>query len=631
MSEASLSEPLTVARTPRRWWRGACLALAAMATAVGVGWVTYTVGFNAAVDGIRGNAVHRLDLYGASIEREINKFADYPYVMGFDATVRALLIDPENDHLKDLVNTYFQKLNSRIGTLDVYLLNRDGRVIASSNFDQPTSFVGRDLSYRPYYRNARVDRVERFFGIGTTDKLPGYFLATALHEGANVLGVGVVKVSLDQLEKSWASVESPAILSDEHGVVMLSSVPGWKFGALAPLSPEARRQIVAAQQFNDRDLAPIGVTVLKRLDGQTQIVRLPEGQTDSAFSTGGLYLAESRAMAETPWQLTVYTNLGEANDMAGLQAALGGLATLAVFGLWATWRQQRRHRREQIAAQIALQQAHDNLEGLVAERTSELSQSNERLKLEVGERLRAEATLREAQTGLVQAGKLAVIGQLSAGIAHELNQPLAALGTLAGNAVKFLERGDTATVQTNLQRIQPLVDRMGRLTGELKTFARKSSGEPQRAELPRMLDDALFLISHRIARGPVSVERDIPARLPAVRCDPNRMEQVLLNVIGNALDAMEGQTRQVLSLTARAEGDRLLFEVADSGPGIADDKIDAIFEPFYTTKAPGVGLGLGLAISAGILRDIGGQLTARNAAGGGAVFTMVLPIWNGES
>jgi len=617
----------SIAPKRRRFRLAAILPLAgALAIAAAVAFVAYRAVFELSLSETRASAGHRLDLYAASFEREIGKYASYPYVMALDGTILALLDNPKDSMQRYRVDSYLEALNDRIGTLDVFLLDKTGRVIASSNWNKWDSFVGRDLSYRPYYQNAGVGRVSRFYGIGTTNLQPGYFLATAIVRGNDTLGIGVVKVSLEQLERSWASAESPAILSDEHGVVVLSSVPAWKYGTLVALDEKARKEIAEAQQYNDRSLAPIGLSTLRDLDSGTRIVRLPGvAGSDSGFSTEGLFLAESRAMPETPWTLTVFTNLSEMDDLARLWAALAGLGSLLCLGLLAIYRQRRRHLREILAARAALQRAHDHLESEVADRTAALSATNERLLREVEERERAERTLRDAQSGLVQASKLASLGQLSAGIAHELNQPLAALVTLSGNAVKFLERGELGTVRGNLERVRPLVERMGHLTGELKTFARKSSGEPQLIGLRKLVDDVLFLLNHRLTRGGVAVTIDIDGGDIDLWCDANRFEQVLLNLIGNAVDAMEGEEDQRIVLSARRDGDFARIDIRDSGPGLPPERLTHMFEPFFTTKAPGVGLGLGLTISAGIIRDFGGELVASNAEGRGAVFSMTVP------
>ncbi len=614
---------------PKRRWLSPAAALmfvGALSIAAAIAFMAYRVAFELQLSDIRASAGHRLDLYAASFEREVGKYASYPYVMGLDGTILALLDSPADSALRYRADSYLEALNDRIGTLDVFLLDKTGRVIASSNWNKWDSFVGRDLSYRPYYQNAGVGRVTRFYGIGTTNLQPGYFLATAIARGSETLGIGVAKVSLDQLERSWASAESPAILSDEHGVVVLSSVPQWKYGTLVALEENARREIAEAQQYNNRPLAPIGLSTQRELDERTRIVRLPgTSGSDGSFSTKGLFLSESRAMPDTPWTLTVFTDLSEIDDLARLWAALASLGSLLCLGLLAVYRQRRRHLGEILAARTALQRAHDHLESEVAERTAALSSTNEQLRREVAERERAERTLRDAQSGLIQAGKLASLGQLSAGLAHELNQPLAALVTLSGNSVKFLERGELEIVRSNLERVRPLVERMGHLTSELKIFARKSSGEPQQIGLRKVVEDVLFLLNHRLIRGPVAVTVDIAENDIELWCDPNRLEQVLLNLIGNAVDAMEGGTDQRIVISAKREGTFARIEIQDNGPGLPPERLDHMFEPFFTTKAPGVGLGLGLTISAGIIRDFGGELVASNAKEGGAVFSMTIP------
>jgi two-component system C4-dicarboxylate transport sensor histidine kinase DctB len=603
----------------------AAVVVLVFAAAVLAGWAGYRYTFERALGEIRVATAHRLDLYAASIEREIEKFAAFPVVMSYDRTIADLAAAPRDPDRLAEANRYLQRLNGSIGTLAVYVLDRSGRCIASSNWDQPDSFVGRDLSYRPYFRDLAVGRIERFYGIGTTANEPGYYLSTALHDGDAIIGAAVVKVSLAQLERSWSSAEAPALLADEHGVVVLSTAPAWKYGALRPLSAKARAEIAQTQQYNERALQPIGMTVTRELDGDSRIVRFADtASVAPEAAPGDLFLAETRPMPGVPWQLTVFSQLRDAVALAEGGGAVATLGVLVVAGATLIFLQRRRHLRDLRRARAALQRAHDNLEKTVVERTSELMVANSRLTEEVEERSRAERTLREAQAGLVQAGKLAALGQLSTGVAHELNQPLAALATISGNAIKYLDRDDPVSARSNIERLRPLVDRMAKLTNELKSFARKSSGEMSLASVRRSFDNALFLLHHRIERGPVVVvdEADEQAE---VWCDPNRLEQVLLNLIGNALDAMEGQDEQRLTLGAAREGEWVTIEIRDNGPGLRADLIDHLFEPFYTTKAPGVGLGLGLAISAGIARDFGGELTAQNGPGGGARFVLRLP------
>ena len=569
---------------------------------------------------------HRIDLYASSLEREIDKYAYFSTTLGLERDVLRLLASPTSERTRQ-VNQYLEQLNERAGTLSIYVLDRQGRVVAASNWRRPDSYVGEELSFRPYFRQALETGSGRLFGIGTTRGEPGYYLASALGNGQGLLGVAVVKVGLQQLEQSWTTVEAPALVADENGVVILASVPDWKFTTLQPLDAATRSAFYQTQQYNRRALEPLGVQALGTLDHGARLVRLPRQKPElvSMFPVSGQFLAQTQALPGTTWQITVFSQLDPVRGIAFSRAALAAAAAGILCILLLMQAERRRHLKDRLAAREALQQAHDRLELKVAERTADLSAANQRLQAEVTERTRAERTLRAAQDELVQAGKLAVIGQLATGIAHELNQPLAALRTLSGNARKFLARGDQSSVDGNLARIAELVDRMGRLTGQLKSFARKSTGRPQAVPLRRAIENALFLLEQRLQRSGIIACLNLPQQELRAWCDANRLEQVLVNLAGNALDAMEGQPAPALEIEALRQGERILVRVRDHGPGLSDEARAHLFEPFFTTKEAGSGLGLGLAISAGIVADSGGSLSGDNHPEGGAVFTIDLP------
>lgn len=282
---------------------------------------------------------------------------------------------------------------------------------------------------------------------------------------------------------------------------------------------------------------------------------------------------------------------------------------------------------ERDAARTALERVNEALEEKVEERSTELRAANAALQAEVEERAQANRQLKSMQEELIRTENLAVIGQLSAGIAHELNQPLAALATLSQNSVRFLDLGDEATVRSNLDRIVRLVDRMGILTSRLRSFARRTGAERETIDVGRSVENALALLGHRLAREPMRIETRPPSEPVFVRANAVRLEQILVNLVSNAFDAtrqVEG-ARAVIAWT-RA-GDRALLTVTDNGPGFPPDILTRIFEPFFTTKTKnGGGLGLGLAISADIARIYGGSLTAGDGPDGGAVFTLDLPF-----
>jgi two-component system C4-dicarboxylate transport sensor histidine kinase DctB len=255
-----------------------------------------------------------------------------------------------------------------------------------------------------------------------------------------------------------------------------------------------------------------------------------------------------------------------------------------------------------------LQQAHDQLERQVDERTRELRTTNDELKRQIAQRLQAEDEL-------MQAGKLAALGQMSAGISHEIDQPLTALRALSRNTALLLQSGRTQAVADNLKLIDDMAERMGRITLQLKSFARKGGSIAQPVDLAAAVDNVLLLLEHRLRAERIDVRKDVPRELE-VRADTNRLEQVLLNLFTNALDAMASTPEKRLAISARIEDDRVVVQVADSGEGMPEANLDRLFEPFFTTKPAGQGLGLGLVISSKIVREFGGTLKAERAEQG---------------
>ena len=464
--------------------RFAVLLLASATFVAGTAFTTYKINQRLSLAELEATGRHRLELYTASLEREIEKYAYFPATLGLERDVLDLL-EQRSEQLTGKVSSYLEHLNERAGTLSIYVLDDRGTVLASSNWRRADSYVGEDLSFRPYFRDAVETGEGRFFGIGTTRSEPGYYLSSSLTDEGRTLGVAIIKVSLTQLEKSWATVEAPVFVADENGVVILSSVPDWKFTTLRPLDSTTRSAFDRTLQYNRRALQPLGVNEVARLDQGSRLVQLTKDKQEmvSTYPVTGRFLAQSQPLPGTPWTLTVFSNLEPVDEMSANRAAVAGVTAVLLCILAVMVNDRRRHLRDRLAAREALQKAHDELERKVEERTVDLSAANQQLQDEIAERVRAERTLRAAQDELIQAGKLAVIGQLSAGMAHEINQPLAALRTLSSNAVRFLERGDEATARSNLERIAQLVDRMGQITGQLKAFARKSSGQAHPVDL----------------------------------------------------------------------------------------------------------------------------------------------------
>ena len=589
-------------------------------------WAAYGLARQAAIETMQADASHRLDLYVASLQREIDQFAFLPGIVALQPEVQSLLRKADDKALQAEVNRYLEELNSRAGTLSVYLINQQGLVVATSNWQKADSFLGENLSFRPYVQQALREGRGRYFGIGTTRGESGYYLTTTLGS-SGAQGVAVVKVGLAQLEHSWSAAESPVFVSDENTVLMLSNVPAWRFTTLEVLDEARREELKASQKYNRRQLLPLGWQVLEPAvqgSASAMLVQLPES-SDSPEYSSGQFLTQSRSLGGTPWRMTVLLPLAAALQLAESRAWLAGVLVALGLLLALLLVQRRRHQREQRLARKALQQAHDALELKVQQRTADLQASNAALQQEVAERVQAEQTLRAAQDELVQAGKMAVIGQLSTEVAHELNQPLAALRALAGNSQRFLERGQTEVAQRNLQRMAELADRMGGLTGQLRSFARKSAGEPRAVAVSSLIDAALAVLETRLKRSAAVVDCQVPAQLQAW-CDANRVQQVLVNLLANALDAMQGSSALRIEIDCRQTDSGVEITVRDHGPGLSDDTLHRLFEPFFTTKPEGQGLGLGLSLSADIARAGGGSLQGANHPQSGAVFTLSLPL-----
>jgi two-component system sensor histidine kinase AauS len=335
------------------------------------------------------------------------------------------------------------------------------------------------------------------------------------------------------------------------------------------------------------------------------------------------YLAQTRPLSDTPWNFTLLTPLQDLRREAINQGILVAVAFALVAFLLIAWNERRKVIATRLAAREALQEANNQLERRITERTTDLRASNERLKSQIRERRQAEETLRRAQDELVQAGKLAAIGQMSTSIAHELNQPLAAMRTLSGNTVRFLERGQLDVASTNLNTINDLIDRMGRITASLRSFARRGDNQGQ-ASLGKAVDAALQVLGARVETSALNVHRQFID--VQVQIDQTRLEQILVNLIGNALDAMQAQPQPELWLDGEEFNGKYRLRVRDNGHGIDAEARKHLFEPFFTTKPGEQGLGLGLTLSASLAAATGGHLGVEHPASGGTTFVLSLPL-----
>ncbi|MBU1332252.1 MAG: sensor histidine kinase [Gammaproteobacteria bacterium] len=601
------------------------LILLLLLLVLGCGYAGYYLSERSGIRDLAENGERQLELNARAVESEITKYTYLPSLLELDYNVTRLLQTP-TPYRRQLVNDFLEGLNQRSGSLAIYVLDRSGRVLATSNWRQASSYLGEDLSFRAYFQDAVQGKPGRFYGIGSTTGEPGYYLAHGLRSGEQIIGVAVVKVRLDSLEQRWQRARLEAYVSDENGIIILSSNPSRLLKAIHPLGPNTRERLARSLQYHWwalEELQPLSRRSLGNGLEQVSFAANPQAQPLSGPST---YLEQTRPLDDTPWHLTLLTPLHDQQRATFSHALLAAGACTLLIVLSLALNQRRKVIATRLAAREALEKANNELEQRIAERTADLQASNQRLQAEVRERQQAETTLRQAQDELVQAGKLAVIGQMSTSIAHELNQPLAALRTLSGNTVRFLARGALDVASSNLHTIGELVDRMGRITASLRAFARRG-GDQGEASLEQAVDAALLLVQGHPGFNTLTLHRDYPQGPADVRLaiEQTRLEQILVNLIANALDAMSAQPERQLWLSGRDDDSRYLLCVRDNGPGIPAPVREHLFEPFFTTKPGEKGLGLGLTLSASLAAAASGSLTVHHPPEGGTAFELNLP------
>ncbi|KPY62701.1 ATP-binding region, ATPase-like:Histidine kinase A, N-terminal, partial [Pseudomonas syringae pv. solidagae] len=547
---------------------------------IGLGYIAYLVSEHSGIKSLRETGERQLELHARTVESEISKYTYLPSVLELESSVSQLLNEP-GPELQQQVNRYLEGLNRRSRSRAIYVMDTTGRVLATSNWRDADSYQGEDLSFRAYFQDAVRGLPGRFYGIGTTTGESGYYLAHGLEDKGRIIGVAVIKVRLEALEERWQRARLEAFVSDENGIIILSSDPARRLKSVRPLTAEVKERLARSLQYYWWPLNELVPLERETLSEGVETLVFPANISVDREHKKVSYLAQSRPLSDTAWHLTLLTPLENLRREAANQGMLVAVACALVTFLLIAWNERRKVISTRLAAREALQAANNELERKIAERTEHLRASNERLKAQIRERRQAEDTLRKAQDELVQAGKLAAIGQMSTSIAHELNQPLAALRTLSGNTVRFLERGALDTASTNLRTINDLVDRMGRITASLRAFARRGDDQGQ-AQLSKAVDAAMQLLGVRVEQSGLTLHRDFVDATLTI--DQTRLEQILVNLIGNALDAMFDLQQPELWLTGSVIDGRYRLRVRDNGHGVDADARKHLFEPFFTTK-----------------------------------------------
>nr|WP_312862155.1 sensor histidine kinase [Rhizobium sp. P32RR-XVIII] len=554
-----------------------------------------------------------LRLAVSALSGHLSRYEALPALIADHDNIKQLVSSPDDRELRNAANLYLREINGLLKSSDIYVIKPDGETIAASNFDLPGSFVGENFSYRPYFQQAIGGNRSRFYALGTTSLKRGYYFASPILAGAEIRGVIVFKVDIDMIEASWSDGEYRIFVSDPEGIIFMSGKPDWLYKGILPLTADRIARTEASRRYANATLAALPIA-RGRFEEHDLMTLVEEGLQKE-------YLVLSHYMAAEDWTVHVLMETGSIRTQARTALAAVFLI-LCIAGLAVAIIRQRRMR---LNERMQLQaEARNELERRVEERTADLARVNSRIEEEIAERRLTEQRLRQTQADLIQAGKLAGLGQMSAALSHEFNQPLAAAKTYTDSAAVLLDRGRTAEAQDNIQRIGGLIDRMASISRHLRNFARKPNEKLGPVPLDEAIRDTLEIVEWRLKAADADLRIDLGIQPPVVRAGSVRLQQVLVNVISNAADAVEGLDDRGIEITALEEQGRVVLTVRDHGPGVPAAIAERIFDPFFTTKGVGKGLGLGLSISYNIVKDFGGSLTVSNHPEGGAMFRIEL-------
>lgn len=560
-------------------WRLRLAVFVLLVAAVATVWVTNSLLTNRFTESTRNRAELRLALYSGNLLSELRRNAIVPQLLARDPTLIAALQSADFSLSTQRLLSFVEE----IGAASLMLLDRDGRVVAATDRNR----LGEGHRNESYFVDAIRSNATIFSEMPRESGGYSFLYSRRLEGGSDILGVIVVEVDLRKFETAWAGISDAVMVADSTGTIILSTESQWR-------------------GLNEEE-------ALLRQHPQGAIQRAIRATTDwtalppDAYVEGEAVMRMETRIPFRGWKMTSFTTYSSIRERVNSVLALEimGFAILLALTFYALSRRA--------TFRMALFQRE----------SAELRALNARLQREIAERERVEKTLEVAEQTLAQSSKLAALGEMSAAVSHELNQPLAAMKTYLAGARLLLRRNRPEEALASFGRIDGLIERMGAITRQLKSYARKGADAFSPVNLGEALASSLSMMEPQLRQRHVKITQILPEEPVVVMGDRMRIEQVMVNLLRNALDATKSVAEPEVEIILAA-GDTAVLAVRDNGHGIED--IENLFEPFYTTKRPGDGVGLGLAISSGIVNDHGGRLTARNGQNGGAVFEMQLPI-----
>lgn len=569
-----------------------------------------------ALENLQQQNQHQLRLFIANLEGELEKYKFLPELLATNSLLINFLENPNDVKSITALNRYLETINEVANASDTYLMNAEGWTIAASNWLSERPFIGRNFAYRPYFQEAMKGKLGRYFALGSTSNKRGYYFAYPVKGDAGILGAVVIKIELQGFEESWRELKEEFVVTDPDGVIFISTNDDWRYKSLYPLDEEVISRVQDSRRYGNAKIGTLNVTLKDELTGQAQVVNIGDPRKSD-------HLMLVRAMPDAGWQVHIFAGLGVVNAQVLKSLFITTIVYIALVFLVFYFVQRSRRLKERERYE---QRAKRILEQRVKERTSDLTNANIRLLREIEEHRRTDETLRKTQDELIQAAKMAALGQMSSGINHELNQPLAAIRSYADNARAYLARDRKEEASWNLEQIAELTERMAKISRQLKVFSRKTTGQLVTVSLQAVIENALKIVGPQLKDTETEFRRFLPAEEVYVMADMVQLEQVLVNLISNAVHAVEQQSTRWIQLRVATDDNKASIQILDNGPGIAEENLERIFDPFFTTKSEERGLGLGLSISYRIVEMLHGSLTAGNQEKGGAIFTLRLDL-----
>ncbi len=531
----------------------------------------------------RNRAELRLVLYSGNIQSELQRNSVVPLLLARDPEMIGALEFDEFTHTSQRLIS----LMSEIGAAEIRLLDVEGRTVAATD----RSRIGSDYADTKPFLDAK-GAGETVFNVAEREGGGfDYTFSRAVVSNNREIGVVVVSVDLAKFEESWAGFADAVAVTDSADRIILATEPRWR-----------GQDMSAALTLRD---APSAINRALQITADW-------AQESHDTRLGGEAVLRSEARIPFhDWKIVSFTRYDSVRER------VNGVLALIIMGF-------------AIALSLTfymLSRRAWSESALWQRESAELRQLNARLQREIAAREKVQKDLAVAEQTLEQSSKLAALGEMSAAVSHELNQPLAAMRTYLAGAKLLLQRARPAEALASFQRIDDLIARMGAITRQLKSYARKGGDAFEPVDMRDCVAMALSMMEPQLKTREVTVERTVPQERAMVMGDRLRIEQVIINLLRNALDATKGVASPQIDILLTI-GDTATLTVRDNGHGI--DEPENLFEPFYTTKEAGEGVGLGLAISSGIVSEHGGRLTARNAQEGGAVFEVQLPVLGGN-